>query len=174
MSMPEWIADPRLPALWAQIYDRFQWFFLGAILVVLIWARPRTPPSQFKSNANTPTTPPADEATDYSSGSPDIVFGLPLLEPKNPDQARSQAPPKIQKAASFEPKWRGQPHEILGVSPHASSSQIQKAYRQLMKRYHPDRVARAGTPAWHAAQTRAELINQARSELVLRQKPKKA
>lgn len=30
------------------------------------------------------------------------------------------------------------PHEILGVSPRASSKQVRKAYKKLARRYHPD------------------------------------
>lgn len=36
------------------------------------------------------------------------------------------------------------PHEVLGIDKNATTQQIQEAYRNLAKRYHPDRVANLG------------------------------
>lgn len=60
----------------------------------------------------------------------------------------------------------GEPHQILGVGANASVSEIQRAYRDLMKRYHPDIVGRPGTREWEDAQKIAEAINQARNHLL--------
>ncbi len=43
-----------------------------------------------------------------------------------------------------EKKPKQPPHEILGVLPDASKKEIQAAYRQAVKNYHPDRVAHLG------------------------------
>lgn len=60
----------------------------------------------------------------------------------------------------------GAPHEILGVREGASSEEIQKAYRERMKQYHPDRIAAPGTPQWHEAQAIAHAINNAKEALL--------
>lgn len=57
-------------------------------------------------------------------------------------------------------------HEILGISREATPAQIAKAYRHLMKRYHPDRIAPLGSAHWKDAQKIAEAINRARDEML--------
>jgi len=58
------------------------------------------------------------------------------------------------------------PHEILGVPADAPLAEIERAYRRLMKRYHPDRVGRAGSREWEDAQKIAEAINTARDRMI--------
>ncbi|HTL12272.1 MAG TPA: DnaJ domain-containing protein [Bdellovibrionota bacterium] len=60
----------------------------------------------------------------------------------------------------------GLPHEILGVRADASESEIHSAYRELMKRYHPDQVAAPGTRAWNDAQAIASALTNARDQLL--------
>jgi len=58
------------------------------------------------------------------------------------------------------------PHEILGVPARASEDQIQIAYRELIKRYHPDRVGRPGSREWNDAQKIADAIINARKKML--------
>ena len=60
----------------------------------------------------------------------------------------------------------GPPHEILGVQPGAGAEEIQRAYRERMKQYHPDKVGPPGSREWNDAQKIAEAINRAKSELL--------
>jgi hypothetical protein len=60
----------------------------------------------------------------------------------------------------------GAAHEILGVSVRATEAEIQSAYRELMKLYHPDKVGRPGTREWSDAQKIAEALNNARKTMI--------
>ena len=51
--------------------------------------------------------------------------------------------------------------EILGISPHASMEEIKKVYRQLVKKYHPDRYAGKEESVIEMAQSRFIEIQQA-------------
>jgi hypothetical protein len=62
----------------------------------------------------------------------------------------------------------GPPHEILGVSLGASALEVQKAYRDRMKQYHPDKVGRQGSREWEDAQKIAEAVNRAKVEMLKR------
>lgn len=58
------------------------------------------------------------------------------------------------------------PHDLLGINKDATPKEIQKAYRTLMKLYHPDKVARPGTQSWLDAQAIAEAINNAKDMML--------
>jgi DnaJ-domain-containing protein 1 len=64
----------------------------------------------------------------------------------------------------------GAPHEVLGVSALASESEIQKAFKEKMKRYHPDLMGPPGSREWNEATRIAEAINRAREEMLERLK----
>lgn len=64
----------------------------------------------------------------------------------------------------------GAPHEVLGISALANKEEIQKAYKQRMKRYHPDQIGRPGTREWKEATKIAEALNRARNEMLERLK----
>lgn len=52
-------------------------------------------------------------------------------------------------------------YEVLGVAADASDTDIERAYRQLMGKYHPDKVAGAAEEIRALAETRARAINAA-------------
>ena len=50
---------------------------------------------------------------------------------------------------------------VLGLTPDASEDEIKKAYRKLMRQYHPDRVATLGADLQAAASKKSMEINEA-------------
>jgi len=53
------------------------------------------------------------------------------------------------------------PHEILGIRPGASRSEITAKYRELVRQYHPDKVANLGPELRELAEQRMKEINAA-------------
>jgi DnaJ-domain-containing protein 1 len=52
-------------------------------------------------------------------------------------------------------------YAVLGLSPDASDSEVEQAYRRLMSQYHPDKVSGAAEEIRSLAETRAQAINTA-------------
>ena len=60
----------------------------------------------------------------------------------------------------------GLPHQILNVREDASEFEIRRAHRQLIKRFHPDKVGSEGSREWYEAQRASEVLNNARDEML--------
>ena len=97
---------------------------------------------------------------------------------QNDDLAQARLKPQAESARQAEPlrltgiRLDGAPHEILGVSKNASTDEVRLAYRELMKRYHPDRIGPPGSREWKDAQRIAEKINEAKDHLLRKSGPK--
>lgn len=96
----------------------------------------------------------------------------PKKKPKGTDdllanaKLRRRDPPAALPGLSLD----GPPHQILGVNADASTEEVQRAYRDLMKRYHPDQVGRPGSREWKDAQHIAAALTEAKNTLLQRKK----
>ena len=64
-------------------------------------------------------------------------------------------------AGMDETRTSGDPHETLGVERGASQEDIKRAYRELVNKYHPDKVAHLGEEFQKLAEMRFKEIQQA-------------
>ena len=67
-------------------------------------------------------------------------------------------------------RFDGLPHEVLGVPEDANKDEIQAAYHDLIKRFHPDKIGRPGSREWKDAQDIATRLNEARQQMLSRLK----
>jgi DnaJ-domain-containing protein 1 len=133
---------------------------MGVFIAVMAWwMRPRSPESNFRVRESDLKKSRLENGKNQKKG-PDLLaearivhrkpLGKPLGEPLQLMGIRID----------------GAPHEILGVSIDANPDQIQRAYRELMKRYHPDKIGLQGSRAWKDAQKIAEAINLAKQVML--------
>ena len=57
------------------------------------------------------------------------------------------------------------PYEVLGIDRNASRDEIKRAYRELAKKYHPDRVAHLGKEHQDGAEEKFRQVQQAYEQL---------
>ncbi|HCM40037.1 MAG: hypothetical protein A2Z97_07105 [Bdellovibrionales bacterium GWB1_52_6] len=125
---------------------------LGIILMgaLWLWLRPKDEESAFQIRE-------AEKARSKTGAQPD---------PGSDELARARMKPRPKPMALPGIRVDGAPHEVLGIRVNSNRSEIQKAYRELMKRYHPDKIGPAGSPQWKDSQKIAEAINRAKDEML--------
>jgi len=64
------------------------------------------------------------------------------------------------------------PYEVLGVPQEITNDEIERAYRDLLKKYHPDRVQHLGAEFQEMAEERAKAINEAYAKILRERKGK--
>jgi DnaJ-domain-containing protein 1 len=116
------------------------------ILLYVLFGKSRGPESRFRVRE-------ADRAAPGTRGSGPDALG----------QARIERP-KILQLTGF--RLDGEPHEILGVPREAPAAEVQRAYKDLMKRFHPDKIGPPGSREWTDAKKIAEAINRARDRML--------
>ncbi len=71
----------------------------------------------------------------------------------------------LAKKQTVKTRQPGDPYLILGVQADASPAEIKKAYYELVKQYHPDRVSTLGPELQNLAREKTAQINQAYEKL---------
>jgi len=56
-------------------------------------------------------------------------------------------------------------YRILEISPNATDDDVKKAFREMAKKHHPDKVAHLGEEVQHAAKEKFQMINQAYNDI---------
>jgi DnaJ like chaperone protein len=80
-------------------------------------------------------------------------------------EAPGQRGPRSNGPASAAPAPARSDYDILGLDPSATPEQIKKAYRELARKYHPDRVSHLGPEFKELAEKRMSEINGAYARL---------
>jgi DnaJ like chaperone protein len=56
-------------------------------------------------------------------------------------------------------------YRILEIDSHATDEEVKKAFREMAKKHHPDKVAHLGEEVQHAAKEKFQMINQAYNDI---------
>jgi hypothetical protein len=110
--------------------------------------------------------PPPREAPALSIAPPPAA----AFEVQPARRARDTRPAELRKLPSI-PNFRGQAHEVLGVSENARTRTIVNAFRHWIKRFHPDR---AQDLAPELANRRVQRLTEAKELLLERRRSRKA
>ncbi|MDR3607910.1 MAG: J domain-containing protein [Oligoflexia bacterium] len=128
---------------------------LGAIFLgAMLWLRNREKPSGFRTEEGRSPEPRARRGAQDPLAQARLKKKEPLL-----------ALPGV--------VLEGKAHEILGIREDATELEIRRAWKELMKRHHPDKSASAKDPSateWKDAQKISEALNRAKDEMLARRK----
>lgn len=63
--------------------------------------------------------------------------------------------------------WQSKdPYEVLGVPSEVTDGELERVYRDLLKKYHPDRVQHLGDEFQEMAEERAKVITEAHAKIL--------
>lgn len=117
-------------------------FLLFLALLVVLALREKTQSSQFKTREFEKPAPVRNSKLKSHSKPPSAPLALPGIN------------------------LTGTAHEILGLKPNATEIEILAAYKEAIKRYHPDKIQNASMDQIAFYQEATTVINRARDELL--------
>lgn len=88
-------------------------------------------------------------------------YGIPRSRPNPAPQSPPATEPPPRQASPAEDPRIANARKVLGVRSGASADEIKKAYRQLIKKYHPDVYAKSQPELQHFAHEKAKELNDA-------------
>ncbi len=143
---------PGLSAEWFHTHALFIQAGIVATFLLAAWflLRPKVPKSQFSVRE-----------ADLRAGKKPPIRGV--VDPLGKSRITRKSPLELTGI-----RVDSAPHDLLGVAIDASEAEIQSAYREQIKRYHPDAVGRPDSREWKDAQKIAEALTNARAALLAR------
>ena len=120
-------------------------------LSILFFMKGRSKPSQFKQRESDRT-----DLDRILKQGPDTAQAK--VRPKQTPPPRPLALPGV--------RLSGAPHEILGVPENANESEIMRAYKNAMKRFHPDTIQGAARDQIQFYQDASARINEAKDQML--------
>ena len=130
--------------------------FFGALLI-LVYLRNKSTPSQFKNReANRKDLDQLWKRGEDLSQS--------RLVGKKPQSKPATPPPPPLALPGL--RMNGAPHEILGIAENATEAEIMKAYKEAIKRFHPDTIQGAAKDQIQFYQEASARINEAKNLLI--------
>jgi DnaJ-domain-containing protein 1 len=141
-----------LPEFVSKNFVRIQLIiFIGGILIWYRFAQTNKTETRFRSRE-------ADRKDlDRLRAGPDLGEAK-LVHKPQPIKAQPLALPGI--------RMNGEAHEILGVDENASEAEIMKAYKESMKRFHPDRIQGQAKEQIQFYEEASSKLNQAKETML--------
>jgi len=143
-----------------EYFIKSQWVLLIAgVIFVAFFMRPRKPGTDFgKRESELPPKAPSKAPPSFATANANAKPASDLGTQRQKKYEAQMALPGI--------RLDGAPHEILGIASNATADQIQAAYRDLMKRFHPDVMRTNDVKQMKFLQDAAVKINQAKTEML--------
>ena len=143
------------------IAKNFQHIQMGILifgaLLILVYLRNKSTPSQFKNReANRKDLDQLWKRGEDLSQS--------RLVDKKPQSRPATPPPPPLALPGL--RMNGAPHEILGIAENATEAEVMKAYKEVIKRYHPDTIQGAAQDQILFYQEASARINEAKNVLI--------
>ncbi len=144
-----------IPELISQHFVKIQWLIGGASIVVF-WTLLKSGSNQSQFRVR------EADRKDLNR----LKKGPDLAQAKL--QSRKPAPPPAPPLALPGIRLSGEPHEILGVDENATEAEVMRAYKEAIKRFHPDRIQGQAQEQLQFYQQASAKLNQAKDDLLKR------